>query len=141
MKKFKGGDPATRPHKDQRPSSSEKHPRKEGYVPTRIRAETEQALRNADAIMRREKSEDLTVLLSHIAVGDVKHYPTMLRANVEASDPHNKSFSLEWKGGSEKQGFKVSQYDQPTNTFALRAKFYLAADSSITHQVSNIIRA
>ena len=138
MKRFKTGNPATRPHKDQRPSSSEKHPRGDGYLPSRFRSRTERALRNIDAIARQEKNEDISVLLTHIAVGNVKHYPTMQRANVEASDPHKRSFSLEWKGGSEKQGFKLSQYDQPTKAFALRAKFYMGADSSTTHQVSNI---
>lgn len=138
MKKFKTGDAATRPHKDQRPSSSEKHPRKGGYEPTRLRNRTEKVLQNADAAMRQEKNEDTTVLLESMAFGDVEHYPTVLRANVEVSDQHKGSLSLEWKGRSGKQELKVIQYDQPTNTFTLRAKFSLGADSAASHQVSNI---
>ena len=34
MKKLKAGNAATKPHKDQRPSTSEKHPRKKGYQPS-----------------------------------------------------------------------------------------------------------
>ena len=137
MKKFKTGDAATRPHKDQRPSSSEKHPRNDGYQPTRLRKRTEKALRNIDAAVRQEKNKDITVMLKQVVHGDVKHYPTVLRANVELSDLHKRSFSLEWKGNSEKQGFKVSQYDQPTNAFTLRERFYFEADSDTSQQVSN----
>ena len=137
MKKIKTGNAATRPHKDQRPASSEKHLRKGGYEPTRFRARLENALRNTDAIERPEKNKDITVMLKQVVYGDVKHYPTMMRANAELSDLHKRSFSLEWKGNSKKQGFKLSQYDQPTNTFTFREKIYLEADSAASHQVSD----
>ena len=137
MKKFKTGNAATRPHKDQRPASSEKHLRNDGYEPTRFRNRIENALQNADALMRPEKNKDITVMLKHVVFGDVKHYQTILHANVEPSDPHERSFGLIWKGHTEKQEFQVSRYDHSTKVFTLIAKFYLEADSAASHQVSN----
>ena len=138
MKAFKAGNPATRPHVDQRPSSSEKHARNDGYIPSRLRARHEKALAHIETDVENQPKEDITVLLTNMAFGDAKHYPNMLRANTEVSDIGKRSLSLQWKGHPEKQGFKVSQYDQLTNTFVVRAKFYLKADSTTTHQVSNI---
>lgn len=88
--------------------------------------------------MRPKKIEDITILCTQMAFGEVKQYPNMLRANDEISDPRKRSFSLEWRGHPDKKEFKISQYDQSKTAFALRAKFYLTADSASTPQLSSI---
>ena len=138
MKQLRSSNPKSRAHIDQRPSSSEKHVRNDGYIPSRLRARSEKALLNIEASVEKQPHEDINILLTHMAFGEPKHYPNMLRANSEVSDIGKKSLSLQWNGHPEKQGFKVSQYDQPTNSFTVRAKFHLKADSSTTHQVSDI---
>ena len=60
-----------------------------------FRNRSEQALRSADADVRQEKNGDITVLLTQMAFGEVKHYPNMLRANNKVSDTRKRSFSLE----------------------------------------------
>lgn len=91
MKKFRAGDPATRRYIDQRPTSSEKHDRKDGYIPTRLRTRSEKALRDGPTNVRQE---DISVLLTSVAFGDVKKYRSALRANVEIINARNDSFCL-----------------------------------------------
>ena len=54
--------------------------------------------------MEKQPHEDINILLAHVAFGEPKHYPNMLRANNEVGDIGKKSLSLQWNGHPEKQG-------------------------------------